>query len=1203
MKKQDELSDRFGTIQINPGPEKEEPGAGDNDRRQGRNGPAAIAPAGSSCHSTDSDGQSADRPSPAQRRGPPGRPCRFRPGRGSFWIMLPFALAALYGIASFFLVPLLVKGPLASNVSARIDRPVRIRRVLFSPFTLRFFCSGISIGAVAGDRNSRKLLDCGSLECDLSIASLFRRQLILRQLVVDRLALNLVRFPDSSYNLSTAYRLLFPETGVRRLPVWPSWLVINGIKVTDSRILFADLVSGDQHRIEKISLSVPSLAGLEGRGDVTPQLSAVINDSPVRIKGVTSRTADGSLEARASLHLERVNLKDYLSYLPRMQGKIKLIDGQADIDLELVLPQASVGLKGLSLRGDVSFRELHLQSRDGLANLRVPTAGMSVRVKPLAQQYRFKDIVLTRPALSLTLKRKKGGQAKGGGLQGDFADLAGLFQESAFGLRVDRLQVDQGRVNLRLDAGPGHDLLWDDVHLALTGLVSPGYGGHYKDRRPAASYVLSGRSTAGGETMKASVQGRVGAGFGMDGRVTLSNIDLAVYRSLLPQAAVGLSRGRVDLDSAFTFSPRPGQGLRLHDGSLRLRDFSMAVQGRKLLAGQELSCRGLQADFAGRRLSCQQLRLLRDEIFLRRLAGLPANRAAARDAWRLAIQSLEVKRSVLHAVVPRPLNPGRPGLPLILAGLSLQADGLQMKDHKKDNVSATARIGKKGRIRVNGTYSLVSRQGKLQVAISNLALRTLAPLVSSWFVPKIRQGVVHARGIVTLPARNFVGLVWLDDVAAGPVKKPLVSWQQAMASGVSLSLRPFHLAVDEITVKKPLVAAGGDPAQNGTGRFFRRRRQQDHDGAGRIFSISRIHLSDGRFVLSRPVVLPGYRPELNAIDGTLSSVRPAGPMDFNLHGKIGAKGDFVINGTTGFQQVDKYTLKVSGLPLAPMQAEFRRRLQADVRAATGQWQQIFTRTATATTVADRVLIRGLRPDPGSEFSGVLSLLTDENDTIELQTTGERAPGSKPPLLMESVFERLRYERVKAALSPELVVKEVLPQLDLPVQVSFAPGKAELTKPESLAGYAILLQKRPHLRLVLTGSYDPVRDLAVLRSVLQQEADRRRRAENRRRAEQRRKIAAREKARLAAIPAGSNRVVSEKISPGELDGDLQPLPPVQVRVSPAMLQKLARQRLAAVRGYLLRNPVPAKQKITDAEKVRADGALVTITLQPDFNRKK
>ncbi len=1186
MKKQDELSDRFGTIQINPGPEKEVPAAGNDERPPRQNGPAVIAAAGSP-------------PRPAA----PADPSAGRPGRRFFfWIMLPFAIAALYGIAGFFLVPLLVKGPMASNISARIDRPVRIRRVLFSPFTLRFFLSDISIGAVAGDRNSRKLLDCGSLECDLSIASLFRRQFISRQLIVDRLALNLVRFPDSSYNLAATYRLLFPATGKPRLPVWPHWLVLNGIRVTDSRILFDDRVSGNQHRIEKINLSVPSLAGLAGREDVTPQLSAVVNDSPVRIKGVTSRTADGSLEARANLHLERVNLKDYLAYLPRMQGEIKLIDGQADIDLEVVLPQASVGLKGLSLRGDVGFRALHLQSRDGRANLKVPTAMMKVRIKPLAQQYRFEDIVLTRPELTLTLKQKKRGPGKGGGLQGDLVNIAALFRESAFGLRVDRFRVDRGRINLLLGTRPGHDVLWDDVDLALTGLVSPGYGGRRQDRRPPASYVLSGRSIVRGKTMKAAVQGRVDADLRMTGRVTLGNVDLAIYRSFLPTADL-LSRGRADLDSTFTFGLRPGgQGLRLHDGSLRLRDFSMSEQGRKIFSGQELSCRGLQADFDRRRLSCQQLRLFKDEIFPARLDRLPAGRAEGRDSWRIAIQSLDVKRSVLHAVVPRPLQPGRRGLELTLTDLSLQADGLQSKNHKKDNVSAAARIGKKGRIRVSGTYSLVSRQGKLQVAISDLALRTFAPILSPWFVPEIRRGVVHARGIVTLP-RNFVGLVWLDDVAAGPAGKPLVSWQQAMASGVSLSLRPFRLAVDEITIQQPLVAAGGEQAKNGAARFFRRRRQPDHDGAGRIFSINRIQLSDGRFVLPQSVVLPGYRPELSAIGGTLSSVRPAGAMAFNLHGKIGAGGDFVIKGTTGFQQVGNYTLTVSGLPLSPLQAEFRRRIQADVRSATGQWQQVFTRKTSAATVSDRVRIRGLRPDPGSEFSEVLSLLTDDNDTIELQTTGECAPGSKPPLLMESVFERLRYERVKAALAPELVVKEELPQLDLPVQVPFAPGRAELTKPEILADYGILLQKRPYLRLVLTGSYDPVRDRAALLNVLQQEADRQRNAENRRRAEQRRKIAAAEKARLAAIPAGSNKVVSEKISPGELDEDLQPLPPVQVRVSPAMLQKLARQRLAAVRGYLLRNPSLTKQKISAAEKVKEDGALVGITMQPDFNRTK
>ncbi len=1211
MKKQDKLSDRFGSIPINPGLEEGVPEFADNAQQQGGNSPDAIAPAGSLHHPAVLADPSVDRPSPAQRPVPAGRDWRLRPGRVFFWVMLPCALAALYGITSFFLVPALVKGPLASSISARIDRPVRIKRVIFSPFTLRFFFHDITIGAVAGDHNSRELLDCGSLECDLSIASLFRRQLILRQLVVDCLALNLVRFPDSSYNLVTAYRLLFPETGERRLPVWPPWLVLNGIRVTDSRILFADLVSGHQHCIEKINLSVPSFAGFAGRQNVTPQLNAVINGSPVLIKGVTSRAADGSLEARASLHLKRVQLKDYLGYLPHMQGKIKLSDGLADLDMELVLPQASAGLKGLFLRGDVSFRALRLQSRDGLAGLKIPAARMKVQIKPLAQQYRFKEIVLNRPELTLKLKQKKRGQEKEGDLQGDFASLAGLFKEASFGLRVDRLQVDQGRVNLRLDTMPGHAVLWDDVHLALTGLVSPGYRGKQKGHWPPASYILSGRSMIRGKIMKAVVQGRVGDDLSMDGRVTLSNIDLAVYRSLLPIAGVWRSRGRADLDSAFTFRLRPGgkgpavsdQGFRLHDGSLLVRDFSMSEQGRKILAGQELACRGLQADFAGRRLSCQQLCLRKDEIFPGWLDSLVARRAVVRDSWRIAIQNLDVKRSVLHTVIPWPVHPNHRGLPLTLSDLSLQADGLQLMNHKKDNVAATVRIGKKGQVKIHGTYSSVSRQGKLQVAISDLSLRTFAPLMSSWFIPRVRQGVVHARGIVTLPARNFAGLVWLDDFAAGPATKPLVSWQQAMASGVSLSFRPFYLDMDEIRIEQPLVVAGWKQAKNSAGRFFRRWRQPDHGGAGQIFSINRIHFSNGRVVLSRPVVLPGYRPALNAIDGTLLSVRPAGPMAFNIHGKIGAKGDFTINGTTGFQQVNKYTLAVSGLPLSPMQAAFSRSIHADVRSATGQWQQIFSRTATAATVTDQVQIRGMRPVPGSEFSGVLSLLTDENDTIELQTTEERALDSKPPLLMESVFERLQYERVKAILAPELILKQVLPQLNFPVQVLFAPGKAELSKPETLAGYTMLLQKRPYLRLVLTGSYDPVRDRAALQGILQAKADRQRSAENRRRAEQRRTIAAREKVLLAAIPAGSNKVVSEKISPGELDEDLLPLPPVQVRVSSAMLQQLARQRVAAVRGYLLRHHAMAKQKISAAAKVNQDGARVSISLQPDFNWKK
>ncbi|HDL98128.1 MAG TPA: hypothetical protein ENH16_00885, partial [Desulfobacteraceae bacterium] len=68
MKKQDELSDRFGGIQINPGLEKEVPEAGDNDRRQGQNGPAAIGPADSSPLSAAPDAPAAGRNLPPRRQ-------------------------------------------------------------------------------------------------------------------------------------------------------------------------------------------------------------------------------------------------------------------------------------------------------------------------------------------------------------------------------------------------------------------------------------------------------------------------------------------------------------------------------------------------------------------------------------------------------------------------------------------------------------------------------------------------------------------------------------------------------------------------------------------------------------------------------------------------------------------------------------------------------------------------------------------------------------------------------------------------------------------------------------------------------------------------------------------------------------------------------------------------------------------------------
>lgn len=316
-----------------------------------------------------------------------------------------------------------------------------------------------------------------------------------------------------------------------------------------------------------------------------------------------------------------------------------------------------------------------------------------------------------------------------------------------------------------------------------------------------------------------------------------------------------------------------------------------------------------------------------------------------------------------------------------------------------------------------------------------------------------------------------------------------------------------------------------------------------------------------------------------------------------MTGKINGQSNFSLQGVASMSNVLSYGLNVQNFSLTPFDSVLKKNAGFIGNQANAFWNQEMVFENNISTVRTKITIQDAVPDPNSSLAPILSLLIQNDHSFEMELEGQFSDDKTHPFLFQQLINKLRHLEVKAAISPVLVLKTVLPDLDLVPGVIFAPGSAFLEDTVSLplAGYNELLKMRPFIMMSLQGQYDPVVDGEVLQAALQKEADILREAENKRRALEKIKILQREQKRIKELKAGPPGVITEEILSDELTPDLQPLPKVTVQLDPAKLEDLTRQRTQAVQEYFVKKlQVDPSRIMVDSQVLKGStGVLIGI----------
>lgn len=1115
------------------------------------------------------------RPKPARKKKDGGGRRRLRVA--TLLLAVALSVVLLYAAGCFLFVPYYIKGPLARSMGQRLARPVEISRAVLSPFTLRLFLEGITIGAATGDRSDQRLLECPRIDCRIILNRIFSGFLICEGVQVKDLHMQINRDAAVNSDLDAAWRLIVPSANTRKGSLWPSWLLPGEISLTGGTVLVDDPAAQKQYRIEEIELYLPPLDPNEAADERLPRLSALINASPVQVEAVRAKGSNGQAETRFDLKIKSLVLANYMQALPMLDQRLRLAEGQADMELRIIFPQTGSGGQRILLEGSSTLAAVKIVDPEGTAVLSVPAGRLTFHIAPLAQRYRFPEIILENPLLNLTAAVGKDKQP--GLTMSELGSVLLIPVRLPLNLGIDKLQANGGEVHIAFSDAEQKKFAWKDVNYTLEHFTSPGVSLEEKKGGPA-HFTFDMEDSADSKPAKLTGEGDILADGGVKGQVSVAQFDVVRYQDLLPRTGLSLSQGRGDLHFTFeSLKPAPADKegseiapvFRVREGELSLTDYALNIGRQKAAAGGTLHCGELQVDPADRKLSCSSLDIADSEIFNPTALAAVLGKPAQGKSWQLDAQSLRVKGARLHVPLLQSLCSADKDL--VLKNFTAEAGDLA-KENAADNIAAQASVGAKGTVKVSGGYSLVQNKGSLQIDLQHLDLTLFDPCLHRAVIPKAKKGAVNIQGNVSLPAREFAGQISVSNMVAGEENGPSVSWKLATSDRVALTIDPLKLDLGEIKVRKPVVQSGLLDSESLIHNFL-----QQGSTPFKHLAISKVSFDDGQVSPFWPVLLPGFQPRLEGISGSISALGKKS-MPFSLNGKVSGLGNFTVTGKAGMERLESYSLDMESVSLASFADFFLTNMGMSVESAQGEWQQNMSRADNVMKLATDIRFQGLQPVAESPLLRIASLMLEKNGELKLGSKDDVAEDSEPPFLLTSVQRELQRQGIRADISEELVLREYFPELQLPGEISFAPGLAEPLSLEGLADYKELLEIRPYLALRLHADIDKGRDSEALRQILQKEADLQREAENSRRALIKKEREERDKQRIAELKAGNSIIVSEKIAPEELAGDLEPLPHVQVEVTEAMLAELAAKRLHAVEEYLEKELVvdPARVEI-------------------------
>ena len=744
---------------------------------------------------SDEPNQPAPSPKPSPPRPTPQRPAEKTSLLKRWYIYTPLILlllAAGYYIASSALVPIFIEKKFPQIVHNNTGLNLSIASSRFNPLEFSVYADGIDIESVR-ENEPTEILTIGDLYIDLDFISLLRHGLVSESLLISDAVFTLVRYSDTSYNISQFFGTDLGDeavSDVMNFAELPFLYSLNNISISNSSILFKDMRSEKQHRVENLNINLPTLSNFsyDVGHYIQPHFSAVINGSPVELTGDTELpTTEGEeTPTKMSFTLQDIDLPLYAGYLP-----IPL-----PVDIEKGRVSGSISLSFLSQSSD--GRQLNfgyqLQVEDGIFHshdralaLNMPLLNIEGRLDPLKNDITIDSLLLRDPFLRIS--RNFSTTTVGSLFPGDDTSK----QETAIplqplSLRVDLLIADNGKIEIETERDT---LVFAPVQYSMRN-YSYGRESSGGDPSEESSFRLSGEST--NDFSLFSWQGHFEEGAPV-GEVEINNLPFSlVLERILPNAG---SQAEGSTDIRGRLSLRRGEAVPivygLEKGTIRLSKITLAENQRPWLRSSAGRLSPVSID--GDRIDLGNL-FLEDAHISLQGHTLPGAIDTLLNEGGSTLQGIDFKGTLTMQ------EDGSGGLPLELEKVHLQATDLNTPVSRKDNFALSADVNGDGSIKAKGRLRISPVAGNFDLGFSDVAAASLFTAEETSPVVFSEQLLLSGSGTFDIESQRFKGSLETSGGSATHQETgSTYSFDKAALASLSTALDLRDCSVDRIMLK------------------------------------------------------------------------------------------------------------------------------------------------------------------------------------------------------------------------------------------------------------------------------------------------------------------------------------------------------------------------------------------------------------------
>ena len=655
------------------------------------------------------------------------------------WAAVVAGLLAVYTVAGFWLLPLLVRTQAPKFAQAEFARQASIGKLRFNPYTLRLEAQDLRLEEADG----APLLAIGNLVVALQWRSLVRRAWSFEEIRVTAPRANLVIAQDGRFNLAELLATLerrkpHPASADSALP----GIVIERAVLEQGEVDLHDRRAGYANRFSAIEFALSHFSTLPEQNDFHTFSADLAGGGKLRWRGSASLNP---VRASGELTLDEVSLPELAVYL-KSYTRARVAAGR----LSSTLPYT------------FSYGNGKFEAR---------LAGAALRLR---------DLALAREGASDSFAALT--RLELGGIEADLVRRE---------VTVGEMRADGGKLSIRRDDKGELDIA--NLMVAQTGAAAAG---------PRAEVAVNDWTLL----VRQLVLDQVGLNF--------------LDETVSPPLQLSAEKAQLQLQlSAAQTGPR----LQVHanNASFSLTGLAVTSAGQTPLKLARLGFSGATLDLAARRVAAGrvfaeggQLQLTRDrggKINL--LALLPrAPRASATPVaangkpWSALAERVELSRFSAQ------LQDQESGIKLSVAdaAATLQGAGSDLGQPLRFTAGVTLREG--GQLSAQGSVVPASGMVQADVRLSQLALAPWQPLLARYLHLKLAGGSVSAQGRLSTgdgrtakaPALSYVGGL---DVTGLALKDsdgdPFAAWKNLSATGVSASLSPNRLDIQDLRIAQP----------------------------------------------------------------------------------------------------------------------------------------------------------------------------------------------------------------------------------------------------------------------------------------------------------------------------------------------------------------------------------------------------------------